>query len=104
MPPTGDGTKVKRSQLHTTFNNNNDDEIKGFIMTHPSTSDLKAFIPAQDFALSLAFYKALGFTLNWQSEEVAEFQVGDGRFLLQNFYHKDWAENCMLQLVVDDAQ
>jgi uncharacterized glyoxalase superfamily protein PhnB len=28
--------------------------------------------------------------------------VGTGAFLLQQRYQKDWAENCMMQLMVDD--
>ena len=34
--------------------------------------------------------------------EVAIFRVGSGGFILQRYYQKDWAENFMMQLMVDD--
>lgn len=65
--------------------------------------DLKAFVPSKDHALSRQFYLDLGFTLNWSNDQVAEFQAGNSRFFLQNYYDKQYAENCMLQLMVSDA-
>jgi catechol 2,3-dioxygenase-like lactoylglutathione lyase family enzyme len=61
----------------------------------------RPFLPAEDFALSKAFYVALGFPLLLDGE-VAIFGVGSGAFILQNFYQKDWAGNFMMQLMVDD--
>ena len=34
--------------------------------------------------------------------EVAVFRAGAGEFILQQHYQKDWAENTMMQLMVDD--
>ncbi|MGA2847369.1 MAG: hypothetical protein ABSE46_00135 [Terracidiphilus sp.] len=34
--------------------------------------------------------------------DVAIFKVGSCGFILQNYYKKEWAENCMMQLMVDD--
>ena len=34
--------------------------------------------------------------------DVAIFAVGAGAFILQRYYQKDWAENSMMQLMVDD--
>jgi uncharacterized glyoxalase superfamily protein PhnB len=65
--------------------------------------DLKAFVPAKDFTLSKKFYLDLGFTLNWDNEQIAEFQIGGFRFLLQNFYVKQFAENFMMSLTVEDT-
>jgi hypothetical protein len=65
--------------------------------------DLKTFVPAKDFAVSRRFYAELGFTENWVSEQVAELQVGAFRFLLQNYYVQQFAENFMMHLMVDDA-
>ncbi|MEP6503763.1 MAG: VOC family protein [Betaproteobacteria bacterium] len=59
------------------------------------------FLPAKDFALSKRFYEALGFEKLLDSE-VAIFRVGSGGFILQDYWQKEWAENCMMQLVVDD--
>ena len=45
------------------------------------------------------------FTENWVSEEgkVAELQVGEFRFLLQNYYVQQFAENFMMHLMVENA-
>jgi catechol 2,3-dioxygenase-like lactoylglutathione lyase family enzyme len=61
----------------------------------------RPFLPAKDFETSRAFYQALGFELLLDGE-VAIFGVGGGGFVLQRYYQKDWAENSMLQLMVDD--
>ena len=61
----------------------------------------RAFLPAKDFEISKAFYRALGFTTLLDGD-VAIFGVGAGAFILQRYYQKDWAENCMMQLMVDD--
>jgi hypothetical protein len=67
----------------------------------PETEMVRPFLPTKDFALSKRFYLALGFELLLDSE-VAIFRAGRGEFLLQARYVKDWAENTMLQLMVDD--
>jgi uncharacterized glyoxalase superfamily protein PhnB len=65
--------------------------------------DLKAFVPARDFDLSRRFYADLGFTENWHNDQVAEFDAGGFRFLLQNFYAEGLAGNFMMQLHVQDG-
>ncbi len=65
--------------------------------------DLKAFVPARDYTLAKQFYLDLGFTLDWSSDQVAEFSAGPFRFLLQPFYVREHAENFMMSLTVDDA-
>lgn len=66
-------------------------------------SDLKAFVPAKNYKLSKQFYLDLGFKLNWENEHVMELQFGNFRFLLQNFYVPELANNFMMQMLVDDA-
>ncbi len=66
-------------------------------------TDLKAFVPARDHELAKQFYLDLGFTLNFGNAEIAEFQIGGFRFLLQPFYVKEHAENVMMSLMVEDA-
>ena len=61
----------------------------------------RPFLPTQDFDRSKRFYEALGFTKVLDSE-VAIFNAGSGGFILQRGYAKEWAENCMMQLMVDD--
>ncbi len=73
-------------------------------MAIPSGAEsARAFLPTQDLALSKAFYEALGFR-KLLDGKVAIFAVGegDGGFILQRYYQKDWAENTMMQLLVDD--
>lgn len=72
-------------------------------MEAPAVLDLKTFVPAKDHALSKQFYLDLGFQLNWGGDDVAEFQIGSYRFLLQNFYVEQYAGNFMMHLMVEDA-
>jgi uncharacterized glyoxalase superfamily protein PhnB len=65
--------------------------------------DLKAFVPSKDFEESKSFYAELGFQCNWETEQLAEMQIGDYRFLLQNFFDEQHADNFMIQLLVSDA-
>ena len=65
------------------------------------TERMRPFVPAKDFELSKRFYEALGFQKVLDGE-VAIFNAASGGFILQRFYHKTWAENFMMQLMVDD--
>lgn len=68
----------------------------------PTGTELaRPFMPAKDFDLSKRFYEALGFDKVLDSE-VAIFNAGSGGFILQRYYHKEWAENFMMQLMVDN--
>lgn len=73
-------------------------------MSLPEGNELpRPFLPTKDFNVSVGFYEALGFRKLLESE-VAIFEVGTGGIILQRYYQKDWAENTMLQLVVDDLE
>lgn len=65
--------------------------------------DLKTFVPAKDYTVSQKFYADLGFTLNWSNEQITEFQIGAYRFLLQNFYVQEHANNFVMHLQVADT-
>jgi hypothetical protein len=65
------------------------------------TERVRPFVPAKDFDCSKQFYEALGFEKVLDGE-VAIFNAGSGGFILQRYYHKEWAENFMMQLMVDD--
>ncbi len=68
----------------------------------PAGTELaRPFMPAKDFDLSKRFYETLGFDKVLDSD-VAIFNAGSGGFILQRYYQKDWAENFMMQLMVDD--
>ena len=66
-------------------------------------SDIRTFVPAKDFALSKDFYAALGCDLEWSDENLALFNLAGSRFYLQRYYVKEWAENSMLHISVQDA-
>jgi hypothetical protein len=61
----------------------------------------RAFLPARDFAASAAFYETLGLR-KLRDGDVAIFSTGPGAFILTRRYDPVWAENCMMQLMVDD--
>lgn len=69
----------------------------------PASRELKAFVPALDFALSKRFYMALGMDLIWSTDELAYFRQGPARFLLQAFNEPAFAANFQMHLLVDDA-
>lgn len=66
------------------------------------TSHLRPFVPAKDFAISRAFYRDMGAKEIWSNADMALLKLGDSEFYLQNAYVKDWAENTMLFLNVED--
>ena len=70
----------------------------------PTATDIKVFVPAMNFQASLEFYTALGWTSNWQDDSLAELELANSRFYLQNYYNKDWANNFMMHITVDDAR
>lgn len=72
-------------------------------MTTLHSIEIKAFVPARDYALSQRFYADLGFEQKSDSHGVSYFVHGQCSFLLQDFYHPQLAENLMLHLLVSDA-
>jgi uncharacterized glyoxalase superfamily protein PhnB len=70
-------------------------------MIHAGTERVRPFLPVKDYDLSKRFYQALGFEMALDGE-VAIFNTASGGFILQRYYQKDWAENSMVQLMVDD--
>ncbi|MDM1046301.1 glyoxalase [Myroides sp. 1354] len=73
------------------------------IIFNLKTIELKSFIPAKDFQISLAFYSALGFEILWQDDQLCLFALRDTKFFLQHFYNRELAENTMLHLQVENA-
>jgi catechol 2,3-dioxygenase-like lactoylglutathione lyase family enzyme len=71
--------------------------------SHPAISGdrARAFLPAKDFDTSKAFYLELGFNLVLEGD-VAIFSTGGSEIILTRFYQKEYAENFMMQLLVDD--
>lgn len=71
-------------------------------MQHNAKS-LRPFIGSKDFNISRAFYRDLGFEERVISPDMSFFQTGDMGFYLQDAYVKDWIDNTMLFLEVDDV-
>ena len=67
-----------------------------------SGNTVKAFVPARDFARSLAFYGDLGFVVEREFEGVVALRRGSAAFLLQDFFVQEHASNFMMAMQVDD--
>ena len=67
------------------------------------TIEIKAFVPAKDYALSKRFYKDMGFTMASDTDGIAYFHCGATSFLLQDFYVKELADNFMMHMLVHDV-
>ena len=63
----------------------------------------RPFLPGKDFEKSLRFYKAIGFEAYQLGETLAELRLGPHAFLLQGYYVKEWAENMMMHVLVEDV-
>jgi len=65
--------------------------------------EIKAFVPARDFAQAKAFYRDLGFTMASEGGGIAYFHHGSCSFLLQDYYVEAFAQNLQMHLLVKDA-
>ena len=65
--------------------------------------EIKAFVPAADFALSKEFYVALGFEIPWSSEDLAYVRHGGTSFLLQAFNEPEFIKNFQMHLLVENV-
>ena len=70
----------------------------------PAIKSLTPYVPAKDFELSKRFYTALGFTMTPGWGGTADFELNGYSLRLQEYYIKDWAENFMFLIEVDDVQ
>jgi len=64
---------------------------------------IRPFIGAKDFELSRNFYRDLGFEETILSQTMSVFKMGDLAFYLQAAYVKDWIDNSMIFLEVEDV-
>lgn len=71
-------------------------------MKHLAKS-IRPFIGAKNFALSRSFYRELGFE-EVELGSMSYFKTGNFGFYLQDAYVKDWIDNTMVFLEVDDTQ
>ncbi|MFC0516003.1 glyoxalase [Mucilaginibacter angelicae] len=71
-------------------------------MQHKAVS-IRPFIGAKDFEISRSFYRDLGFEEVVLNADMSVFKTGQLAFYLQNGYVKDWVDNTMIFLEVDDV-
>jgi len=64
--------------------------------------DIRVFIPSKNYEISKSFYQALGFEMDFVSDDLSLFQNGGCTFFLQRFYNEELASNLMFQLSVLD--
>ncbi len=70
----------------------------------PTPKSIRPFIGAQNFETSRRFYRDLGFEEVVIAANMSVFKTGELAFYLQDAYVKDWVDNTMLFLEVDDVQ
>ncbi|WP_436716338.1 hypothetical protein U8335_01725 [Roseiconus lacunae] len=64
---------------------------------------IRPFLGAADFELSRLFYRELGFVERTISDQMSAFHSQSVWFYLQRYYVKDWVDNTMVFLEVDDV-
>jgi len=72
-------------------------------MKHKTTS-IRPFLGSKDFELSRRFYRDLGCTEMTVAPNMSYFIIGDLGFYLQDAYVKDWVDNTMIFLEVENVQ
>jgi hypothetical protein len=72
------------------------------IMEHKARS-IRPFIGAENFELSRSFYRDLGFHESILDHHMSYFKTEGLGFYLQDAYVKDWIDNSMIFLEVDDV-
>lgn len=72
-------------------------------MDHKTIS-IRPFIGAKDYELCRSFYQYLGFEEIELGTDMCLFKTGSTGFYLQKSYVKDWVDNTMIFLEVDDAE
>ena len=72
-------------------------------MQHKAKS-IRPFIGAKDFEVSRQFYRELGFEENVVSSDMSFFKTDGLGFYLQDAYVKDWIDNTMIFMEVDDVE
>jgi catechol 2,3-dioxygenase-like lactoylglutathione lyase family enzyme len=71
-------------------------------MQHKAVS-IRPFIGAKDFQLSRSFYRDLGFEEVVLGDDMSLFKTDGLGFYLQDAYVKDWIDNTMVFMEVQDV-
>ncbi|MFM9909666.1 MAG: glyoxalase [Chitinophagaceae bacterium] len=64
---------------------------------------IRPFLGAKDYNLSKKFYKAIGFEEVVISTDMSLFKIDQFGFYLQDAHVKDWVDNTMIFLEVEDV-
>ncbi len=65
---------------------------------------IRPFIGAKDFEISRNFYRDLGFDEVVLSKDMSLFRNEHIGFYLQNYYAKDWIDNLMVFVEVENVE
>lgn len=71
-------------------------------MEHKAKS-IRPFIGAKDFEVCRKFYQDLGFLESVITPDLSYFSTEGMGFYLQNYYLKDWIDNTMVFMEVEDV-
>jgi len=72
-------------------------------MNHKIKS-IRPFIGSKDFEISRSFYRDLGFEETVLDTKLSVFKFNEIAFYLQDAYVKDWIDNTMVFIEVDDVE
>lgn len=65
---------------------------------------LQPFVPSgNNFEAAKQFFTALGFSISWDAGDYAGFENNGCKFILQKFNNKEFAENFMLSVGIENA-
>ena len=66
---------------------------------------LEPFVPSgKDFASSKQLFQELGFAVRWDAGGYVGFEKDGCKFILQKYDNREFAENLMLSVGVDDVE
>lgn len=68
------------------------------------TMSIRPFIGAKNFEVSRSFYRDLGFEESILAHNLSYFKTGEFGFYLQDAYVKDWIDNTMVFMEMDNTQ
>jgi catechol 2,3-dioxygenase-like lactoylglutathione lyase family enzyme len=68
------------------------------------TKSIRPFIGAKNYTISRKFYQDLGFEESIISPDMCYFKTKEMGFYLQDAYVKDWIDNLMIFMEVDDVK
>jgi hypothetical protein len=66
---------------------------------------LEPFVPSgSDFEGSKQFFQEIGFRISWDAGDYIGFERDGCKFILQKYDNKQFAENLMINVKVDDVE